>query len=65
MNTVWLQEVGNEENNELDNILEVIDIYKIPKLVYSEAKGKYTLESTKSYNLHGSAADKTALFMHR
>ncbi|MPC52767.1 DNA polymerase epsilon subunit 2 [Portunus trituberculatus] len=59
------QEVGSEENNDLDNILEVIDIYKIPKLVHSEAKGKYILETTTTHNLHGTAADKTALFMNR
>ncbi|KAK8383576.1 hypothetical protein O3P69_015801 [Scylla paramamosain] len=59
------QEVGNEENDELDNILEVIDIYKIPRLIYNEARGKFTLESTVAHNLHGQAADKTALFMNR
>lgn len=65
LSTFFPQEVGNEENDDLDNILEVIDIFKIPKLIYNEDKRKFTLELTRSHNLHGEAADKAALFLHR
>ncbi|KAG0725487.1 DNA polymerase epsilon subunit 2 [Chionoecetes opilio] len=59
------KEVGEDENYNLDNILEVIDIFKIPKMIYSKDKGKFLLEPFKHHNLHGAAADKAALFMHR
>lgn len=48
-----------------DSALEVIDIFKIPKLTYDVDKRRFIIEPPGSQDLHGKASDKAALFRNR
>ncbi|XP_069180346.1 DNA polymerase epsilon subunit 2-like [Procambarus clarkii] len=59
------QEVGTAENDDIENLLQVVDIYKVPKLFYNVERKKFVLEPVRARDLHGDASDKAAVFRGR
>ncbi|XP_042224054.1 DNA polymerase epsilon subunit 2-like [Homarus americanus] len=59
------QEVGTSENDDIENLLQIVDIYKVPKLMYNLERKKFVLAPTRARDLHGDASDKAALFRDR
>ncbi|CAL4077086.1 unnamed protein product, partial [Meganyctiphanes norvegica] len=59
------QEVSANEDDDLEGLLQVMDIYKTPQLTYSIERRKFVLAPPTSRSLHGDANDKAALFRDR
>nr|XP_045594802.1 DNA polymerase epsilon subunit 2-like [Procambarus clarkii] len=58
-------EVGTAENDDIENLLQVVDIYKVPKLFYNVERKKFVLEPVRAQDLHGDASDKATVFRGR
>lgn len=59
------QEVSANEDDDIDGLLQILDIYDTPKLTYSIERRKFILAPPLSRALHGDADDKAALFRDR
>lgn len=59
------QDVSASENDDMENLLQIIDIFKVPKLMYHIERRKFMLAPTVARNLHGDAPDKATLFRDR
>lgn len=59
------EDAGNVQNVNPDSALEVIDVFKIPRLTYDVDKRKFIIEPAGALDLHGKAADKATLFRNR
>ncbi|KAK7028807.1 DNA polymerase epsilon subunit 2 [Halocaridina rubra] len=59
------QEVSISENDDLGALLQIVDIYKVPKLVYNIERNKFVLAPAGVRDFHGGAQDKAALFKDR
>ena len=53
------------ENDDVGVLLQIIDTFKIPKLIYNIERKKFMLASKTVRDLHGGASDKAALFRDR
>ncbi|XP_066947296.1 DNA polymerase epsilon subunit 2 isoform X1 [Macrobrachium rosenbergii] len=59
------QEVSVSENDDDAILLQIIDTFEIPRLVYNVERKKFMLSSLGVKDLHGGAPDKAALFRDR
>ncbi|KAK3859123.1 hypothetical protein Pcinc_034724 [Petrolisthes cinctipes] len=59
------QEVGASENDDVEALLQVINIFRIPKFIYNIERRKFMITTAENSNLHGDAMDKAALFRDR
>ncbi|KAK8728711.1 hypothetical protein OTU49_009106, partial [Cherax quadricarinatus] len=59
------QEVGTSENDDIENLLQIVDIYKVPKLIYNTERKKFVLAPARARDLHGDPSDKAGIFRDR
>ncbi|XP_071517352.1 DNA polymerase epsilon subunit 2 [Panulirus ornatus] len=59
------KEVGTADNDDIENLLQVVDIFRVPRLTYNNERKKFVVAPAIPRDLHGEASDKAALFRER
>ncbi|XP_076060559.1 DNA polymerase epsilon subunit 2 [Oratosquilla oratoria] len=60
-----VENVSAAESDDTGDLLQVIDVFKAPKLVYHQERKKFMVAPQTQTSLHGNADNKTALFIER